>query len=422
MHRHARPPRGGTIALLLSALVVLVAACGPSRPPGAGQPSGPAKPGPAGYLVYAGNLQLGRLQVLGAGGVRRTLPAGVASPDWRTLYVAVAGGDRTTVEAVDAASGRVQRSLEVAGRFRLPSIGIAGVPDGISADGSTLVLASAVDAPVRRFAVLATTLDRAPALVEVAGEFEFDALSPDGSQLYLIEHLAGGDDSYRVRRYDLAAGGLSPDVIVDKRKAAETSMAGYPNTRVTDPRGTWVYTLYRNAEHGPFVHALNAQDGYAFCLDLPRQGRQDERLARLWALVRDQTGGRLYAVNTALGLVSEIDGAQPALLRSATFPPERPGAGGQPGAGSAILSPDGSLLLAGGANGVVAIDTASLEVTGRFLDGWAVDGLVASTDGKRLYVLSRARGQLATLDPASGAVLDQQPAPDVTLLLRATGA
>jgi DNA-binding beta-propeller fold protein YncE len=339
MHRNARRPLGGASALLLSALVVLVAACGPSRGGGTAQPVAPARPKAPAYLVYAGNLELGRLQVLAADGLRRTLPAGVASPDWRTLYVAVAGRDRTTIEAVDAASGRVQRSLEVAGRFRLPSIGIAGVPDGISA----------------------------------------------------------------------------------KRKSTETSMAGYPNMRVTDPGGTWVYTLYRNPEHGPFVHALNAQDGYAFCLDLPRRGRQDERLARLWALVRDQTGTRLYAVDTALGLVTEIDGAQSTVLRSATFPPQRPGAGGQPVAGSAALSPDGSLLLAGGGQGVVAIDTRSLEVTGRYLGGWTVDGLVASSDGRRLYALSRSRGQLATLDPSSGAVLGQQPAPDATLLLRATG-
>src|SRR6266511_4007225 len=376
MFRHARPPRGGPTVLFVALLAVPLAACGPfgsgreaTRP----APTGRATPA---YLVYAGNSELGRLQVLADG-------------------------------------GRVRRSLEVRGRFRLPAVGIAEIPDGISADGTTLVLASAVDAPVSRFAVLSTGLDRAPMLVDLAGELEFDALSPDGFQLYVVEHLAGGDDSYRVRRFDRATRKLAPEIIVDKRNAAETSMAGYPNTRVTDPRGIWVYTLYRNSDHGPFVHALNAADGYAVCLDLPRQGRGDQRLARLWALVRDRTGGRLYAVNTALGLVAEIDAAESTVVRTASFAPDRPGGGGLPAAGSVALSADGSLLLAGGGRGVVVVSTGSLSVTGRYLDGWSVDGLVASADGKLLHALSRARGQLAALDPTSGAVLGQQPAPDV---------
>jgi hypothetical protein len=419
MSRQTRPPRGGPTVLLVSLLVLLATACGPS-----GQGREAPRPAPAepAYLVYAGNAELGRLQVLAAGsGVLRTLPSGVPSPDWGTVYAAIPKASRTVVEAVDTASGRVLRSLAVPGRFLLPAIGIAGVPDGVSADGTTLVLASTVDAPVSRFAVLSSTLDKAPELVDLAGDFEFDALSPDGSQLYVVEHLAGGDDSYRVRRYDRGAGKLAPEIIVDKRDAGQTSMAGYPNTRVTDPRGTWVWTLYRNSEHGPFVHALNAENGYALCLDLPRQGRQDQRLARLWALTRD-SAHRLYAVNTALGLVAEINSEDNSLIRSASFPPDRPAAGGQARTGSVTLSPDGALLLAGGSHGVTAISTESLSVAGRYLDGWAVDALAASPDGRRLYALSRARGQLATLDPASGAVLGQQPAPDATLLLRATGA
>lgn len=421
MSRQTSQLRGGLTAFLVLLLALVVAACGSS---GAGhqQASRPARPATPAGLVYAGNPELGRLQVLAAGaGVLRTLPSGVPSPDWRTLYVAAPNGDRTTVEAVDTASGRVLRSLEVQGRFRLPSVGIARVPDGLSADGGTLVLASAVDAPFSRFALLSTGLDKDPKLVDLAGDFEFDALSPDGAQLYLVEHLAKlGPASYRVRRYDRGAGKLAPEIIVEKG-SWETSMSGYPATRVTSPDGVWVYTLYRDSGHGPFVHALNVKDGYALCLDLPRRGRQDQRLARLWALTRDSSGASLYAVNTALGLVTEIDGAQQSVARSASFPPDRPSA--DPAAtGSVALSQDGSLLLAGGGRGVVAFRTSSLAVVGRYLDGWTVDGLVASTDGKRLYALSRARGQLAALDPWSGAVLAQQPAPGATLLLRATGA
>ncbi len=427
MTRRTVLDRGGRAATAVLLLALLAAACGRSGParPEAERPS-PGGSAAAGDVVYAGNPELGQLQVLAAGGKAvRTMPAGVPSPDWRTLYVAVASGDRTTVEAVDAASGRVLRSLEIAGSFRLPVVGTAGVPDGLSGDGRTLVLANTVRAPVSRFAVLSTGLTKQPKLVDLPGDFEFDALSPDGSRLYVIEHLPGPDRSrYRVRFYDRGVGRLDERAIVDKRDAWETSMAGYPNTRVTDPGGVWVYTLYRNAHYGPFVHALNAQDGFAFCIDLPRGGPRgrDDRLARLWALVRDPAGGRLYAVNTALGVVAEIDGQQDfTVTRKASFPPDRPDAGTPVGAGSVTLSQDGSLLLAGGAHGVLAIRTGPLQVQQRYLGGWAVDGLVTSADGKRVYALSRSRGQVAAIDPSSGALLGQRAAPGASLLLRATG-
>jgi hypothetical protein len=113
-----------------------------------------------------------------------------------------------------------------------------------------------------------------------------------------------------------------------------------PEHPVAGPGGGWVSTLYRNADHGPFIHALNARDRYAFCVDLPTGRRADQQAARLWTLVRDSTGGGLYAVNTALGLVSEIDQEHFTVARTASFPPDRvvggaaarPGAGGEPAA------------------------------------------------------------------------------------------
>src|SRR6266536_2286075 len=428
MTRRTVLDRGGRAATAVLLLALLAAACGRSGParPEAERPS-PGGSAAAGDVVYAGNPELGQLQVLAAGGKAvRTMPAGVPSPDWRTLYVAVASGDRTTVEAVDAASGRVLRSLEFPGRFTLPVVGTAGVPDGLSGDGGTLVLANTVRAPVSRFAVLSTSLAKQPKLVDLPGDFEFDALSPDGSRLYVIEHLAGQDRSrYRVRFYDRGAGRLDKQVIVDKRDAWETSMAGYPNTRVTEPGGAWVYTLYRNAHYEPFIHALNAQDGFAFCIDLPRGGAggRDDRLARQWALVRDPASGGLYAVNTALGVVAEIDGQQQfTVTHTAAFPPDRPAAAAPAGSGSLALSQDRGLLLAGGAHGVLAIRTGSLEVQQRYLGGWAVDGLVTSADGRRVYALSRARGQIAAFDLSSGALVGQRAAPGASLLLRAAAA
>jgi hypothetical protein len=428
MQRHTAMLRGRRAAVAAVALALLVAGCGragPGRQRASQQPDQAAGGTPAAAdLVYTADPERGQLQVVAAGGrVLRTLPSGVPSPDWRTLYVADGGSDRTTVEAVEVASGRVLRSTTIAGRFRLPVVGAAGVPDGLSGDGGTLVLANAADAPVSRFAILRTDLAKPPELVDLPGDFEFDALSPDGSRLFVIEHLAGPDRSrYRVRLYDRGVGRLDPAVIVDKRDAWETSMAGYPNTRVAGPGGAWVYTLYRNAEHGPFVHALNAQDGYAFCIDLPRGRGGDDRTARLWTLARDGTGGRLYAVNTVLGLVSEIDGDQYTVLRTASFPPDRPAVEGPARPGSVVLSDGGDVLLVGGPGGVLAIGTGSLSVQRRYLAGWTVDGLVASADGRRVYALSRVRGRVAAIDPLSGHLLGERAAPGASLLLRAAAA
>jgi hypothetical protein len=421
---------GRRAAAVAAGLALLVAGCGRGSPAGsrperaaAGQQAS-GRQAPA-DLVYAADAGRGRLQVVGAGGrVLRTLPAGVPSPDWRTLYVAGGGASRTTVEAVDVASGRVLRSTTIAGRFRLPVVGTAGVPDGLSGDGGTLALANLAGTPLSRFAILRTDFAKPPELVDLPGDYEFDALSPDGTRLFVIEHLAGPDRSrYRVRFYDRGAGKLDARVIVDKRDAWETSMAGYPNTRVTGPGGEWVYTLYRNASHGPFVHALNAQDGFAFCIDLPRGKGDDDRTARLWTLVGDGAGGRLYAVNTALGLVSEIDSREFTVLRTASFPSDRSSAGGAAARpGSVVLSDAGGLLLAGGSNGVLAIGTGSLQVQRRDLAGWAVDGLVASADGRRVYALSSARGRVAAIDPASGDLLGERPAQGASFLLRAASA
>ena len=355
--------------------------------------------------------------MVGRGGqLLRTLPAGVPSPDWKTLYVAGGGTSRTTVQAIDVASGRVLRSTTVPGKFRLPVVGIAGMPEGLSADGGTLVLANLADTPASRFAVLRTDFSKPAETISLPGELGYDAVSPDGARLFLIEHLVGPDRSrYRVRMYDRGAGRLDPNVIVDKRDQWETSMAGYPNTRVTGPDGSWVYTLYRNADHGPFVHALNALDSYAFCIDLPRNGSSDQRAARLWTLVRGSGGGGLYAVNTALGLVSEIDQDQFTVLRTATFPPDRAAAG----PGGAALGDAGDVLLVGTSNGVLAIDTAALKVQRRDLAGWAVDGLVASADGRRAYALSSARGRVVAIDPVSGRPLGERAAPAASLLLHA---
>jgi hypothetical protein len=148
------------------------------------------------------------------------------------------------------------------------------------------------------------------------GSWSFDALSPDGKTLYLIEHVNRRDVSqYRVRAYDLEAKRLLPDPIRDP-KTGEV-MHGYPVTRATSADGRWVYTLYQ-AEHHSFVHALDTVNREAACVDLPKgtppEYVSDAKLSfgrRGDLVVNSRSGGFLAVIDTTthtLGLTA-VEGA-----------------------------------------------------------------------------------------------------------------
>src|SRR6185295_1961594 len=119
-----------------------------------------------------------------------------------------------------------------------------------------------------RFAVLRHTPVGEPVtkVIELAGSFDYDAISPDGSSLYVVEHLEGDTGRYQVRVVDTSTGVMRPAIIADKRNLGE-AMAGWPIGQLRRPDGV-VLTLYRGAEH-PFIHALNTKEGWAVCIDLP---------------------------------------------------------------------------------------------------------------------------------------------------------
>jgi hypothetical protein len=112
--------------------------------------------------------------------------------------------------------------------------------------------------------------------IVLQGDFSFDALSPDGTRMFVIHYLSRRDPTrYEVRALDVPSGNLLPTPIVDKSEPDER-MAGLPITRETTADGRWAYTLYDGAGKEPFVHALDTVDGVAHCIDLEMlAGRQD---------------------------------------------------------------------------------------------------------------------------------------------------
>jgi hypothetical protein len=199
---------------------------------------------------------------------------GVTSADGEHRYTALYSADGAMVLAIDAEDGTIESVRYMSQDLIVPAVAEDGSPAGLSADGSTLVLAErAFRFPQERtrFHVFDTTrrLKTEPA-VSLPGTWTFDALSPDGRILYLINYTSPNDLSkYRVRAYDLARGELRSEAIVDPREAPG-AMYGTALTRVNGTDGRWAYTLYDSAErhHPPFVHALNTETGTAMCIDL----------------------------------------------------------------------------------------------------------------------------------------------------------
>jgi hypothetical protein len=265
-------------------------------------------------LVVAGLLALVALAAAADTAAAKTsgwmpAPGGVTVPGSDYRYIAIAPGtpDKLTVVArVNRRGGRLTRWWYLQGGLHVPAVAYDGTPGGLSADGGTLVLMGVpfrfrktYPPPVSRFAILdierffrrqkpwdRPTRELRPAqggffeYVDLRGDFSFDAISPDGSTVYLIHRSAQnkGPDyitHYEVRALDVESGRLLAEPIVDPAEPDER-MAGLPITRATSPDGRWAYTLYDGDGHEPFVHALDTVGRRAVCVDLPQlEGRRD---------------------------------------------------------------------------------------------------------------------------------------------------
>jgi hypothetical protein len=202
-------------------------------------------------------------------------------------YVALAPRTRhplTLVERIDLRDSTIDRWWYLRGSYYLPAVATDGSAGGISANG-VLVLS---DSPRRyppqhsTFAILDTRLflrhpHRGPGAprhaithLSLPGAWGFDAISPDGSRVYLIHSFFrhGEVSRYEVREVDAVSGRLLPQPVVDPKEPNER-MQGSPVTRVSSHDGRWAYTLYAGSKE-PFLHALDTVGGRAVCVDLPQ--------------------------------------------------------------------------------------------------------------------------------------------------------
>lgn len=373
------------------------------------------------WLVVGRAAQDG-LHVIRASNEERILdlPLGVPDATWATMVAATVADGATIVSELEVQAEPPGRSQTIPGEWRLPTIGADPLPVGVSADGQTIVLvepgATAATDGTSRFAIVSRTFDAKPRIVELDGAFEYDALSPDGSLLYVVEHLAGPPDGhYQVRVVDTATGILRDGVVVDKANLDEP-MAGYPIAQLRESSGM-VYTLYRGADH-PFIHALSSVDGWAICIDLPATGADDAAAALDWGLTASPDGRAIFAVNATLGLASEIDVNDLSVSRTSRFDAPASVAislakfgheAGGPVGRRAVVSADGSTLYAAGSGGIVRLARTDLETSTTLLAGSPVDALALTPDGGSIYALVHQGGRIVELDTASGEVIGQVP-------------
>lgn len=347
--------------------------------------------------------------------VERNLRIGTPSRDWKHLYSVVS----SSLLDADPQTGAAQRTLQLPRHYELPQATISGVPGGMSQNGKWLVLQSfdetATVPSASHLLLVDTSFGSTPVQVELKGWFDFDAISNDGKNLYLIQYIA--PQLYHVRLYRVALHQLDPTVIVEKGASPNTPMAGVKLMSVPSPDGEWLFTLYARQNEGAFIHGLRLSgDPFAgaACIDLPGDGYNKDPGQLRWSMAMDPGNSSLYVVNGAMGWVGEIPiggNAWPQLRstskigagRSASLSLAQNASPKEFGFNASVVSPDRRTLITASATGIVWVDTTTLQVRASALDGWHVWGLGLTPDGRTLYALNDD-GQIAEVGVASAKV------------------
>jgi hypothetical protein len=223
---------------------------------------------------------------------------GVLAPDGKARYVALPTRGSTAIERVGVRGGQVTGWATLQGFWGIPAptAGVTGA-EGLTRDGRKLFVTTPGFAPTR-FAVINTRTLRVIDRFTLKGGFSYDALSPDGTTLYLIQHVDSSNfNRYVVRAYDPRSHTLAAGRIADKSQL-DWVMEGAALTRATSADDRWVYTLYQRPGGYPFVHALDTVNGVAHCIGLPWSGDQTP----LWNIrLAVQDGGTTLALHWKSG-------------------------------------------------------------------------------------------------------------------------
>lgn len=414
------------LAVVLSMLLPLAAACGHATSSNTAHTTQRTVV-PAGENLYvldgynsANTGQPGQRIVVfhpGSTGAGMTLPDGLTSLDHRVLVTATAQGSRTTISVINTLNGATLRSLSINGIYT--TSGREFNDAVLSFDGRWLALRQlSSSTSTTTIALVDTQAGKLAKTINLNSDFDLDAVSADGSGLYLLQRLNDGSGHYYVKLYNVRENELYQGQIVDKTDLNDPNMTGTALARQAASSGAEVYTLYTDAYHNiAFVHILPLDPSFplAHCINLPVGKNPD--LLRYYTLALSADGNTLYAANGALGVVVEIylntggtsniysdqvaatghfNPAVSSLTQEEKTRVLRNGA---------VLTPDQSTLYFAGVDGIWSVKTNNLGAQHpaftHLLAGQSFSGVALSADNQTLYAVDPGHG-ITMLDAATG--------------------
>ena len=411
------------LTLMLSMLLFLLAACGPGSSTGTSSSSTVPVPGRGNLYVLDGYTPTGTnsagQQIIAfhpgssSPNALVTLPAGLTSMDHRRLYMATPHGGQTTISVINTQSGTTIHSLVINGTYSIAGQGFNGAV--LSFDGRWLALREmGQTGNVTTIVLVDTRAVKLVKTIQLDGNFDLDAVSPDGSRIYLLERLNDGSGQYYVRLYDVTKNQLYQYPIVDKTEINDPWMTGTALARKMANDGTMVYTLYIDtARNIAFVHILPLAGNFygARCIGLPAGNSAD--LLHYYTLALSSDGTTLYAANGALGAANEIslgsdynDIFDAKLVATAHFNISNSSSDNTRMLyNGAALSPDQGTLYFVGMQGIWAVNSSDLhaqrDIFAHYLAQQSFTGIALSVDGRTLYAVDPTHG-ITVLDARTG--------------------
>jgi protein MpaA len=239
----------------------------------------------------------------------------------------------TIVERIDMSDGAIDRWWYLPGSYAIPAVGFDGSAGGLSANGNALALINftrTYPPPRTKVAILDTDAylrhprkpgqhppHHAVRRLKLPGHFALQAISPNGSKLYLRHyrtHDRGSahdrrSDDFDLRTMDTRSGRLAPQPLIVSNGGGP--LAGLPVSAVTSPDGRWAYSLYDGDTRMPFLLALGTASGRVIRVDLPGLERMaDPYLLKLRV---DEAGRRLAVLERAPQTGRVLDPTEPLL-------------------------------------------------------------------------------------------------------------
>ncbi|GAC1432405.1 MAG: hypothetical protein NVS4B1_25720 [Ktedonobacteraceae bacterium] len=405
--------RVSSLTLLLYGLLIALSACGSTQLDNSTHAT--SAPQNENLYVLDGYTSIGtkgqRIVAFRPGsGTSASLPAGLISQDHQRIYTALPQNGQTTITVTSTQDGAVVRHFTVSGTYS--TTGNDYTKSVLSSNGRWLVLRQLEQTETKStFAFVDTQAATLTKTFSLQGNFDLDAVSPDGSRVYLLERLHDTTGHYYVRRYDVHTNNLVQTIIADKQEINDPRMLGSALTRQMAADGSRAYTLYTDTRSNiAFVHILPLASDFngARCINLPAGTSAD--LLHYYTLVLSSDGSTLYATNAVLGVmvvinVTDKDAFSDDIQTIGHFRPtsvQVTHAEKMRSLHNGItLSSDQATLYAIGMRGIVAIQIVDATIKQNYAPQQIFTSIALSTDRQTLYAVSPNDG-ITRVDLQSG--------------------